>query len=103
MSETIIKKEGTLMTVIPEARLDTATSPLLKQVILPRMEGIEKIIVDFAGVEYISSAGLRVLLEIYQEMEDRGGSLRLINVRKSVMAVFRLVNFNEIVEVESAE
>ena len=100
MSETLIKKDGTLLTVLPKDRLDTATSPQLKQDILPHLEGVQEIIMDFEQVEYISSAGLRVLLELYQDMEDIGGTLKVIHVRKSIMAVFRLVSFEEIVSVE---
>ena len=102
MSETIIQKEGTKLTVIPEERLDTASSPLLREDVLPHLEGVQDITMDFEPVKYISSAGLRVLLELYQEMEDRGGTLKIIHASKSVMAVFRLVNLTEIIPIEES-
>ena len=100
MAETVIQKEGTLLNVRPADRLDTSTAPVFRAELLPHLEGVRDIVMDFENVEYISSAGLRVLLEIYQEMEDRGGSLKLIHVRKPVMALFRLVNFADIVSIE---
>ena len=100
MSETIVQKEGALLTVIPEERLDTATSPQMRNAILPHLEGVRNIVMDFGSVEYISSAGLRVLLELYQEMEDRGGALKIIHASKSVIAVFQLVNLTEIIPME---
>ena len=100
MANTIIRKDGLKLTVIPETRLDTATAPELKTDIVPHLEGIHDVLMDFEHVEYISSAGLRVLLEIYQTMEDRGGTLRITHVSKSIMAIFNLVNFAEIVTIE---
>lgn len=96
-----IQQEGTLLNVAPEGRLDTGTSPEFRAELFPHLEGIQDVILDFKQIEYISSAGLRVLLELYQELEDRGGSLRLINVSSGIMAIMKLVNFNEIVDVET--
>lgn len=100
MAQTIIKKEGSKLYVKPEDRLDTATAPKFKEEITPYMEGVTDILMDFEQVEYVSSAGLRVLLEVYQDMEDRGGSLKLTHVSSSIMAIFNLVNFAEIVTIE---
>ena len=100
MANTIISKDGSKLTVIPQSRLDTATAPELKNDLAPHLEGIQDVLMDFEHVEYISSAGLRVLLEIYQTMEDRCGTLRITHVRKSIMAIFNLVNFAEIVTIE---
>ena len=100
MAYTNIEKDGDRLTVFPESRLDTATAPRLKEELTPHLEGIQDVLMDFEHVEYISSAGLRVLLEVYQLMEDRGGTLRITHVSKSIMAIFNLVNFAEIVTIE---
>ena len=100
MANTTIKKDGVRLTVFPQSRLDTATSPELKNDLTPYLDGVQEVLMDFEKVEYISSAGLRVLLEIYQTMEDRGGTLRITHVSKSIMAIFNLVNFAEIVTIE---
>ena len=100
MENTIIEKDGAKLNVSPQSRLDTATAPQLKEELVPHLEGIQDVVMDFEHVEYISSAGLRVLLEVYQTMEDRGGTLRLTHVSKSIMAIFNLVNFAEIVTIE---
>ena len=100
MENTLIEMEGTLLNVKPVDRLDTASAPKLKEDLLPYLDDAQEIVMDFAKLEYISSAGLRVLLEIYQAMEDKGGSLRIKNVSKGIMAIFNLVNFADIVTIE---
>ena len=62
-------KEEDQLTVAVEGRLDTLTSPELEEKIKPELDSLKKLIFDFAGLEYISSAGLRVLLMAAQAME----------------------------------
>lgn len=100
MSATLFKKIGSLLTVKPDGRLDTATSPILEQELQPYLEGVENVIMDFEKVEYISSGGLRVLLAIEQQMEDRGGSLRLVHVNDNIIEIFELVGFMDVVTVD---
>lgn len=100
MAQTIIEKEGDKLLIKPQERLDTVSAPKFHEEIIPYMDEAKDVVIDFERVEYISSAGLRVLLTIYQDMEDKGGSLKLTNVSSSIMAVFDLVNFSEIVTIE---
>ena len=100
MSSTVYEKNGSLLTVLPEGRLDTATSPVLEQEVRQRLEGVKDIVMDFAKVDYISSGGLRALLSIEQVLEDRGGSLCLRHVNENIIEIFELVGFMEVVKVE---
>ena len=100
MANTIYEKNGTTLTVKPEGRLDTATSPALQKELQQYMDGVRDILMDFEKVEYISSGGLRLLLATQQQMEDRGGSMRLIHVNALVLDIFDLVGFMDVVTVE---
>ena len=102
MSTTIFEKQGTNLTVKPQGRLDTATSPVLEKEMLQYLDGVLNVTMDFADVEYISSGGLRVLLSTDQILEDRGGNLRIIHVNEHILEVFQLVGFMEIVDVEES-
>ena len=82
-------RTGIELTVELTGRLDTLTSPDLEERLDEELDGIEKIIFDLGGVEYISSAGLRVLVGAYQMMEDKGGML-IRNVTPDVMDVFEV-------------
>ncbi|MBQ6374074.1 MAG: STAS domain-containing protein [Clostridia bacterium] len=100
MSATVYEKNGSTLTVKPEGRLDTATSPVLERELQERLDGVQEIIMDFEKVEYISSGGLRVLLTVEQTMEARDGSLRLIHVNENIIEIFDLVGFMDVVTVE---
>ena len=100
MANTIYEKNGTTLTVKPEGRLDTATSPALQKELQQYMDGVRDILMDFEKVEYISSGGIRVLLATEQMLEDRGGSMTLIHVNKYTIDVFKLVGFMSVVKVE---
>ena len=102
MSTTIFEKQGTNLTVKPQGRLDTATSPVLEKEMQQYLDGVLNVTMDFADVEYISSGGLRVLLSTDQILEDRGGNLRIIHVNEHILEVFQLVGFMEIVDVEES-
>lgn len=102
MSTTIFEKQGTNLTVKPQGRLDTATSPVLEREMQQYLDGVLNVTMDFADVEYISSGGLRVLLSTDQILEDRGGNLRVLHVNEHILEVFQLVGFMEIVNVEES-
>ena len=87
--------EGERLTLTLSGRLDTNSSPALKQ----SVGGVKELIFDFSGVEYISSAGLRVLLAA-QKVMNRQGSMKLIGVNDDVMEVFEITGFSDILTIE---
>jgi anti-sigma B factor antagonist len=80
-------------------RLDTTTAPALDKTINNDIEGTGDLVLDFKNLEYISSAGLRVLLSAQKKMQ-RIGSMKLINVREEVMEVFEMTGFADILTIE---
>ena len=88
--ETVIKLEG---------RLDTTTAPALDKTVNEDIGDVKNLVIDLAGLEYISSAGLRVLLSA-QKKQQRVGSMKLLNVGESVMEVFEITGFADILVIE---
>ena len=80
-------------------RLDTTTAPALDKTIAENINGIKNLILDFKGLEYISSAGLRVLLSAQKRMQ-KIGSMKVINVCEEVMEVFEITGFADILVIE---
>ena len=76
-----------------EGRLDTLTAPEAEEVFNQMAERFKKIVLNMAGVEYVSSAGLRTLKRLHMAMKKKNGSLVLTNVRKMVMEVFEMTGF----------
>ena len=97
-----IKKNlnGNSLTLKLEGYLDTVTSPELKQVLSETMDSIDTLTLDFADLEYVSSAGLRVLLTAHTAMAKKGG-MKLLHVNEEIMdslAVTGLANVLNIAE-----
>lgn len=90
-NETIIELVG---------RLDTITAPVLEKTISDNLGGIQSLILNFSGIEYISSAGLRVLLGAQKKMQNVGGAMKLIGVRDDVMEIFEMTGFADILTIE---
>lgn len=91
--------DGERLTVELIGRLDTNTSPILEGELASSIDGVKELILDFKGIDYISSAGLRVLLQA-QKIMNKQGSMRLTNVNDSVMEVFEITGFADILTVE---
>ena len=79
--------------------MDTTTAPQLEVELKRSISGITELIFDFAGLEYISSAGLRVLLAA-QKVMNKQGSLTIRNVNSVVMEVFEITGFVDILTIE---
>ena len=92
-------KEGNLLTLKITGRLDTVTAPELENELKTSLEGINKLIFDFSGLDYISSAGLRVLLSSQKAMAGQG-SMVLQHVNETVKSVFDVTGFSEILTIE---
>ena len=94
-----IKKNEKEITIEVGGRLDTITAPVLEKTIDDNIGGIESLILDFKGLEYISSAGLRVLLGTQKKMKNRG-SMKLTAVCQEVMEVLEMTGFADILVIE---
>ena len=97
---TIEIKRNAEQTVIELAgRLDTTTAPVLDKTITSDIEGTKDLVLDFKSLEYISSAGLRVLLSAQKKMQ-KIGSMKVMNVCEEVMEVFEMTGFADILVIE---
>lgn len=92
----------TLM-ILLEGRLDTVTSPQLEEEINQySFDEINNVLLDLKELEYISSAGLRVLLKLYKKMLAQGGEVRLINVNNVIMDIFDMTGMSNFLNIEKA-
>lgn len=94
-----VTKNAKELTVAIEGRLDTLTSPQLEETLKQELDGVEKLILDFAELYYISSAGLRVLLSAMQRMEKQGRMV-VRNVSEDVMDVLEVTGFVDDLNIE---
>ena len=94
-----IKKNAGEAIVEVAGRLDTMTAPVLEQKIAEETQGIKNLVLDLKGLEYISSAGLRVLLGAQKKMQKIGG-MKVINVCEIVMEVFEITGFVDVLTIE---
>ena len=99
MSGTIYEKQGTTLTVKPQGRLDTATSPVLEKELEQHLDGVKDVIMDFSSVEYISSSGLRMLLATEQLLEAPDVDMKVAHANEYIIEVFDMVGFMDVVEV----
>jgi anti-sigma B factor antagonist len=89
-SDAVVKLEG---------RLDTTTAPQLENELKSFMESVTSLVFDFENLEYISSAGLRVLLTA-QKFMSKQGSMKLIHVKDDVNEIFDVTGFSDILTIE---
>lgn len=92
-------KENELLKIELQGRLDTNTSPALEEVINTLEADVKDLVIDIKDLEYISSAGLRVILAAQKKM-NKVGSLKVINVCDSIMEIFEITGFVDILEIE---
>lgn len=90
--------EGTKLTILLEGRLDTTTSPALEAELKQALDGITELIFDFEKLEYISSAGLRILLAA-QKVMNKQGSMVVMNVNEVIAEVFEVTGFSDILTI----
>ena len=97
---TITKKEnGKSFTLSVEGRLDTLTAPELEKEINELSASAEDLVVDFAKLEYISSAGLRVLLSAHKVFAKKSG-MTITNVNETIMDIFEVTGFKDILTIK---
>ena len=93
------KQDGKNLTVALSGRLDTVTAPELESELASALEDVENLVIDMKDLEYISSAGLRVLLTAQKTMNQKG-SMKLTNVNETVMEIFDVTGFVDILNIE---
>ena len=92
-------QNGSTLTIALEGRLDTTTAPELEKELKNSMDDVEELVLDFAGLDYISSAGLRVLLSAHKVMSGKGG-MKVRNANEIVQEVFDVTGFADILTIE---
>ncbi len=90
--------EGKL-TVALEGRLDTMTAPDLEKDLKDSLDGVKELVMDFEKLDYISSAGLRVLLSA-QKIMSKQGQMKVVKVNETIMEIFEVTGFSDILTLE---
>lgn len=90
---------GSTLSLAVEGRLDTTTAPLLEAELKSAISGVSELVFDFTALEYVSSAGLRVLLSA-QKVMNKQGSMVVRNVCDTIMEVFEVTGFSDILTIE---
>ena len=90
---------GTELTIALEGRLDTTTAPELESELKESLEGVTSLTFDFEQLEYISSAGLRVLLTAQKTMA-RAGEMKVVHVNETILEIFEVTGFSDILTIE---
>ncbi len=94
----IVENKSAVITL--EGRLDTITAPELDAALREVPDGVIGLILDFAKLDYISSAGLRVLLSAQKHVNARRGSVKLRHVSKPILEIFEVTGFADILTIE---
>ena len=89
---------GGKLTIALEGRLDTSTAPQLEDSLKNSLNGVDTLVFDFSSLEYISSAGLRVLLQAQKQM-NKQGSMTVTNVSSEIMEIFEVTGFSDILTI----
>ncbi|MBR5343264.1 MAG: STAS domain-containing protein [Oscillospiraceae bacterium] len=96
---TISKKQNeSALELALAGRLDTVTAPELEKELKASLDGVKELTLDFAGLDYISSAGLRVLLSAQKTM-NRQGAMKLVHVNETIMEIFEVTGFADILTI----
>ncbi|MBE5810060.1 MAG: STAS domain-containing protein [Clostridiales bacterium] len=90
---------GTALTLTLSGRLDTTTAPQLEAELKASLSGVESLVLDFAALDYLSSAGLRVLLAAQKQM-NKQGDMVVRNVNETIMEIFDVTGFCDILTIE---
>lgn len=97
---TIEKKlNGTELTMTLAGRMDTVTAPQLEAELKDCLDGVNHLRFDFAALDYLSSAGLRVLLAAQKRM-NKQGSMTLLGVNETIAEIFEVTGFSDILTIE---
>ena len=98
--EVKFNKQDSTLTVAISGNIDTVTAPELDTKLQENLSGIKDLILDFAAVNYISSAGLRVILMANQQLEDADGTMTIKNANDDVRDVFEMTGFDSLLNLD---
>ena len=90
---------GSALTLAIDGRLETTTAPDLEAVVKNELDGVTELTFDFSNLDYISSAGLRVILSAQKKMNAQG-SMKVTNVNEIVLEIFSVTGFDDILTIE---
>lgn len=92
-------REGGSLNIALEGRLDTTTAPQLEQALKPDLPGVTSLTLDFSALDYLSSAGLRVLLAT-QKLMNKQGKMVIRGVNETIMEVSEMTGFIDILTIQ---
>ena len=92
-------KQAGKLTISVTGSLDTTTAPALEAALNGALDGVTELVFDLKELEYISSAGLRILLSSMKTMNQRG-SMKVINVNRDIMEIFEMTGFSEVLTIK---
>ena len=92
-------KDGEKVILALAGRLDTTTSPNLQEILIPAFDGASEVVLDFAELVYISSAGLRVLLMGQKTADSKNAPMSITNVSDDIMEVFEMTGFADMLSI----
>ena len=92
--------DGSTLTVSLKGRLDTANSGEVSQDLLGSLKGVKQLVLDFTDLVYISSSGLRILLQLVKQLKGQQGELIVRHVSKEIMDVFKMTGFSSLLKIE---
>ncbi len=93
-------KQGDILVIGPKGKLDANTSKMFEDRLMPLIDqGHKKVLADFSQLDYISSAGLRVLLLAARKLSESGGKIALCSLRPSIKTVFDIAGFSTVFSV----
>jgi len=98
--ELTTQKDGNALTVLLSGELNTLTAPKLDALLEKELDGVENLSLDFSSCDYVSSAGLRVLLGTYKQLMATGGEMHLTNVGESFMDVLENTGLNTVFDIQ---
>ena len=93
------KNEGSKLELVLTGRLDTTTAPDLEKELKASLDGVDELVFDMTSLEYISSAGLRVLLSA-QKIMNKQGTMKVLHVNETIMEIFEVTGFSDILAIE---
>ena len=95
----LVAKKSEVIIVMPDEQLDTNTSPEAEKMLMAQLDaGESRIVIDFSKTDYMSSAGLRVILKTASLLQEKGGGFALCNGNEQIVEVLEISGFLEIVK-----